>query len=219
MIDLSAAFDCTDHDILLNWLDMSYGIQSIANQWLMSYRSCRTQCVRHNDLTLPSEIMWLGVLQGSVLRPLLFLPYTADVYHIITKDGIRSHYHDYYADDLLLHISCHSDEAQQCLTWERTVYCMADINTWMQSTVCLNLSKTEFYLVCNNLENAQCEPGSNTHCDTDILPSASVHNLGIMIMMIDGDFSMMIHVKKYATEQLVMSQGDALKLKHVSVQQ
>ena len=109
MLDLSAAFDCVDHDILLNRLDTSYGIRSIAHQWLTSYLSGKTQFVRHNGATSPSEIMRYGVPQGSLLEPHLFLLYTADVNHITMKHGFRSHY---YADDSQLHISCRPDEAQ-----------------------------------------------------------------------------------------------------------
>ena len=109
MLDLSAAFDCVDHDILLSRLDMSFGIRLVDHQWLTSYLTGRTQSVRYNGVTSPIETMRYGVPQGSVLGPLLFLLYTADVQHITTRHGFTFHY---YANDSQLHIYCRLDEAQ-----------------------------------------------------------------------------------------------------------
>ena len=113
VLDLSAAFVCDDHDILLNRLDTSYGIRSTSHQWQPSYLSSRTQSVRYNSSASPAEITNFGVPQGSVLGPLLFLLYTADLHLTATRHGFMSHY---YADESQLHISCSPDEAQQCRT-------------------------------------------------------------------------------------------------------
>ena len=124
------AFDCVDHDIILNKLDTSYGIRSTSRQWLTSYLSSRTLSVRYNGSASSAEITHFDVPQGSVLVTLLFLLYTADLHLTITRHGFRSHY---YADDSQLYISCSPDEAQQSRARERTIKCIADIKAFMRS--------------------------------------------------------------------------------------
>ena len=125
MLDLSAAFDCVDHEILLNRLDRSYGIQSLAHSWIKSYLTDRTQRVHHNDQISHTGKMYYGVPQGSVLEPLLFL-YTADINNIVDNHGLISHY---YADNIQLQTPFTPTSSQQQLARDKTVHCIDDINS------------------------------------------------------------------------------------------
>ena len=162
---------------------------SLTSGWLTSYLTGRT--VRQNGLTSSLETVRYGVLQGSVLGPLLFLLDTADGQHFTTRHGFRSHY---YVDDSQLHMSCRPDEAQQRVARERTAVCIVDINLWMRSNrLCLNPSKTEF-LWCATARRIQYVNPESIHIgDINITSSASVRNLAILM---DGDFSMTTHVKE-----------------------
>src|SRR5208282_3870782 len=79
LLDLSAAFDTVDHDILLHRHHTSFCLSSTVHNWFQSYLTSRTQSVRCGINASSTSVMTCGVPQGSVLGPILFLLHTSDV--------------------------------------------------------------------------------------------------------------------------------------------
>ena len=70
LLDLSAAFDSTDHDILIKRPHIILGCSGMVLDWFTSYTSCRTQSVIAGHESTPSNLK-CGVPQVSVLGPVL----------------------------------------------------------------------------------------------------------------------------------------------------
>jgi hypothetical protein len=58
LLDLSAALDTVDHDILHQHLELSFGISDVAHQWFQSYLLDRPQIV-HCGLSMSSITRFL----------------------------------------------------------------------------------------------------------------------------------------------------------------
>ena len=133
MVDLSAAFDCVDHPLLLERLQRTFGLTGDALRWMTSFVTGRTQQVVYNGQLSPIELLRYGVPQGSVLGL-----YTADVSQIATNHGLSQHQ---YADDCQVYLSVQVQDAALAAT--RLSSCITDIAAWMSSSrLRLNPSKT-----------------------------------------------------------------------------
>ena len=99
MLDLSAAFDTIDHDILLSRLCNVYGITGDALDWFRSYLTGRIQRVVIEDAVSVDQELGFVVPQGSVLGPKIYCQYTNHVSDIIQRHGLSHHS---YADDTQL---------------------------------------------------------------------------------------------------------------------
>ena len=85
-----------------------YGFSHAAIKWFSSYLSFKTQAVeikKEDGSVTASEYSFVGrgVPQGSILGPLLFILYCADIVTQIKACRFH-HQHIYYADDIQLYI-------------------------------------------------------------------------------------------------------------------
>ena len=96
LLDLSAAFDTIDHQILIDRMCNRFGIQGTALSWFKSYLQHRTQQVSVNNAHSDLHTINFGVPQGSVLGPLLFTMYVAPLEDLISQHKLNNMM---YADD------------------------------------------------------------------------------------------------------------------------
>ena len=92
-LDLAKAFDTVQHQILLDKL-YNYGIRGCAYNLLKDYLTNRQQRVKLNNKTSKFESVKMGVPQGTILGPLLFILYINDLLLDLPENAIVS-----YADD------------------------------------------------------------------------------------------------------------------------
>ena len=187
LLDLSAAFDTVDHQILLKRLIHEYGITGRVIEWIQSYLTGSTQFVRFNGTTSRTMTVTSGVPQGSVLGPVLFITYFAGVINIVEHHGLRAHG---YADDLQVYGHVAQDDISSLVV--RRVACIEHVKSWMTSNrLRLNPSKTELIWLGSSRRLHHCPADKVRISDADIHPVESVRDLGVLI---DGAMTLTTHV-------------------------
>jgi len=188
LLDLSSAFDSVDHETLLRRLEASFGIAGPVLMWFTSYLYGRTHYVRCNRSTSAPVLVICGVPQGSVLGPILFLVYTAELLRLIERHGLHP---PGYADDTQIYGFCSASSTDSLQ--ERISACIYDVSLWMScNRLLLNTSKTEVLWCSTNRRQHQISQ-CPVHVGEDVTPSTAVRDLG---MYIDCDASMKTHVMK-----------------------
>ena len=102
LTDLSKAFDCIDHELLIAKL-YAYGFDNDALKFIYSYYKGRKQRTKINSSYSSFAEILFGIPQGSILGPLLFNAYICDLSYNIDDVDFAS-----FADDNTPY-SCLSD--------------------------------------------------------------------------------------------------------------
>lgn len=187
LLDLSAAFDCVDHTILLQRLEVAFGLKDTVLNWTCSFLTGRTQQVSYCGRMSPVQPVLFGVPQGSVLGPLLYVLYTAELSEIVARHGLQLHV---YADDCQIYISTSVERTRQAV--DRFTTCVADVNAWLTaSRLRLNASKTVLMWLGSSqqLDKVTCKDVQLL--GTRVPISDSARDLGIII---DRELSLDGHV-------------------------
>lgn len=140
-LDMTRAFDYVKHDILLHKLN-KYGIRGLAANWLENYLKGRKQCtevskvINNKKITSQSAFKnnTIGVPQGSILGPFLFLLYINDLPNVTKHKTIL------FADDTTIIIKNRSLEtlhSELCVT-------LNDVVKWLNNNnLEINANKTK----------------------------------------------------------------------------
>ena len=132
-IDLQKAFDTVNHQILLHKLN-NYGIRGTVLEWFCNYLSNRKQFTALSNNNSALENVKIGLPQGSVLGPLLFLIYINDIQYAVPDAKIKL-----FADDTNLFI--HSCDITRLFLLANT--CMSQLLEWFTlNRLSLNVDKT-----------------------------------------------------------------------------
>lgn len=175
LLDLSAAFDTVDHELLLKDLYNS-GIRDSALELLNSYLSDRFQRVLVGQTVSALFPLLCGVPQGSVLGPVLFSVYTSSLSLLLEAHGVAYHF---YADDTQIYV-----KITNVVDTKRKIELLTtDIGRWMTTRkLKLNDSKTEILIVRGNRRADDVVNSlSISMGESHILPRTSVRNLGVSL--------------------------------------
>ena len=93
LTDLSKAFDCINHELLIAKLD-AYEFDYSSLSLIFSYLSGRKQRTKVNSAYSTWSNIKTGVPQGSILGPLLFNIYLNDIFYFMNEKNLTN-----YADD------------------------------------------------------------------------------------------------------------------------
>ena len=175
LLDMSAAFDTVDHQIMIDVLQHRFDIRDDALTWFRSYFNDRTQVVSVGSDTSGTMLLSTGVPQGSVLGPRSFVCYAEDVQDIFVRQDVK---HNLFADDMQGHPRNADSRLQDCVI---------AVSNWCASKrLQLNAKKTEVLWFGTAVGRCKVDPADRclTIGSDVIQPVDVVRDLGVSTSML-----------------------------------
>lgn len=186
--DLSKAFDCVNHEILLMKLE-HYGIRDNELRIFQSYLGNRTQICEVNGLKSNVESIVMGVPQGSILGPLLFLIYVNDISSCVTDDIEMV----MFADDISVVLK-NNDVSKLRYSF---VTALESLKAWFQcNNLLLNVNKTNMMHFA--LGTRRCNYNDDLSKTAENLSLNLVNELTFLGVIFDKSFTWKPHINSLA---------------------
>ena len=198
-LDLAKAFDTVDHKLLLDKLEM-HGIRGCALSLIKSYLSDRTHLVTINDAKSSFLTLDIGVPQGSVLGPLLFLIFINDLPYA-TNLKVKL-----FADDTLLTMEAHNyPDLHSNVNVE-----VNKVHKWLSmNKLTLNTDKSKYMIITNKRKPNDSE----FHVNINGKRLEKCHSYKYLGVHIDENLNWKAHVD-YICEKVTKVCGIFAKLRH-----
>lgn len=175
LIDFSKAFDCINHELLIELLGyLGFSMQTC--KFFKSYLSSRLQAVRTNKGVSNFAEVDNGVPQGSVLGPLLFTLYTS----LFSEVFQHCSYHC-YADDTQLYMSFEEDDVDLACT-QINADLSKLVNISKKYALNINPFKSKIMLFGRTVTVGRIRNSVNIFLDNEqLVPCDEVKNLGLVL--------------------------------------
>ena len=178
-LDLSAAFDTVDHDILLSILSSKYGIKGKALQWFDQYLRPRSFRVAVKGIYSKDKDLTVSVPQGSCAGANIFNLYCSPLQVVVLDDLQLSGFADNHSVRKTFKASNRLDEENIKTKLQE---CLISIKKWMDETrLKMNSSKTEFIYFGNAKQLQKCTANSINMAGDLIVRSEVIRYLGVWL--------------------------------------
>ena len=178
-----------------------YGVRGIPLKWFQTYLCDRTQFVTINDTSSTIKRISIGVPQGSILGPLLFLIYINDLNNCI-KHATTYHFAD---DTNLLEINSSLKKLNSNINSD-----LSSLVKWLRANkISLNANKTE--LVIFKSKHKKIRKNINFRISGQKI--TPVHSLKYLGVKLDETLSFLPHINDLSLK-LSRSNGMLSKIRH-----
>ena len=185
--DLGKAFDTLKHDLLLKKLE-HYGIRGIPLALITSYLSNRKQKVLVNGAESDYLPLDIGVPQGSILGPLLFIIYVNDITSAAPTEQVAL-----YADDTT------------CITGAMTIYetigkaktALENLGEWFAANgLSLSPTKCKFAIISDKLDTYNVKTTLSIYGQnlSEVRKGTESHNNPLVGYLLNENLSNLEHI-------------------------
>ena len=162
LMDLSKAFDCLPHNLLLLKLK-AYGLSKEALDLIDNYLSNRKQCVKVGAYFTTWQNIYKGVPQGSILGPVFFNIFLNDIFHFVKENQL----YNYADDNTLSHSGPDLNGLVKSLENESTIL----IDWFADNKMKANPDKFQAIAIGNKTKSGEIKfilDGNEISCDNEV---------------------------------------------------